>query len=133
MAPPASKAWRWLAVAGALLLAALLVLAFRALTTPAVPAGASGSQQLLRTGAALVQSHYCLRCHGMARFGPDFTQIAQRYRGDATAQAQLAERIQQGSSGRWGRKVMPRQPHVSPEEARVLAAWVMAQPDPGKP
>lgn len=94
MAAPASKARRWLAAAAALLLAALLVLAFRALTTPAVPSGASGSQQMLRTGAMLVQSHYCLRCHGMARFGPDFTQIAQRYRGNADASAQLVERIQ---------------------------------------
>jgi cytochrome c len=133
MAPPASHAWRWVAAGAAVLLAAMLVLAFRTLTGPAMPSGASGSEQLLRTGAMLVQSNYCLRCHGMARVGPDFAQIAQRYRGDASAPAQLAERIQHGSAGRWGRKLMPRQPNIGPEEAQLLAAWVLAQPDPVKP
>lgn len=134
MAPPASKARRWLAAAGAAAVAAaLLVLALRSLTSPAMPGGASQSQPTLHAGAALVQSNYCLRCHGNGRFGPDFAQIAQRYRGDASAPAQLAGRIQQGSSGRWGRRVMPRQPGIGPEEARLLAAWVLAQPDPGKP
>jgi cytochrome c len=62
--------------------------------------------------------------------GPGYAQVAQRYRGEAQALARLAGEIRAGSVGRWGRVIMPRQPQVSEAEARQLAAWVLARPDP---
>lgn len=86
----------------------------------------------LREGRELVQSQHCLRCHGMVNthVGPGFAQIAERYRGDPAALERLAGKIREGSAGVWGRKLMPRNPAISAEQAQTLAAWVLAQPNP---
>lgn len=72
----------------------------------------------------------CMRCHGMVTkfVGPGFQQVADRYRGDATAAARLGAKIRQGSVGTWGNVIMPRQPQVSEAEALALAEWILAQP-----
>ncbi len=62
--------------------------------------------------------------------GPGFAQIAERYRGDPAALERLAGKIREGSAGVWGRKLMPRNPAISAEQAQTLAAWVLAQPNP---
>ncbi len=119
------------AFAAALALGLWALVPQRPAPVPAAPADPAVALAV-RQGAAVMETQYCLRCHGMelTKVGPGFAQIAQRYRGDPGAPAQLAERIQHGSAGRWGRKLMPRQLGISPEQARVLAAWVLAQPDP---
>jgi len=83
-------------------------------------------------GLSLARGHGCLSCHGLVhkQVGPGYAQVAQRYRGDAEAPERLAAIIRAGSVGRWGRVIMPRQPGVTEAEARQLAAWVLAQPDP---
>lgn len=83
-------------------------------------------------GWALVQAQFCLRCHGMQQthVGPGFAQIAQRYRGQPDAQAYLARKIREGSAGIWGRKLMPRQPGISVEQAQAMAVWMLEQPEP---
>jgi cytochrome c len=79
---------------------------------------------------ALVGRYGCMACHGMVhkQVGPGFAQVAERYRGDATAPARLAGRIRNGGVGEWGRVIMPRQPHMTDAESQVLAGWVLAQP-----
>lgn len=144
--PPSTPSRRWrrvgLGVAVAMVPALFAWLAWQSINSrkppPAAPAADAVSAAALPTasaGWALVQSQYCLRCHGMelTKVGPGFAQIAQRYRDDPQASARMAERIQHGSAGRWGRKLMPRQTGISPEQARVLAVWVLAQPDPPGP
>jgi cytochrome c len=81
---------------------------------------------------ALASEHGCTACHGMVRkqVGPGFAQIADRYRNDPAAPSQLAANIRNGSVGRWGRVIMPRQPRVTEEHARLLAQWVLSQPSP---
>ena len=134
--PSTSPSRRWLrmglVLAAALMLVLLVLLVWlgqQSLRAPAAPAGPPPTQQ---AGWTLVQDQYCLRCHGMVQthVGPGFAQIAQRYRGDATALAQLTDRIQHGSAGRWGRKLMPRNPRINAEDAQAMAAWVLSQPDP---
>ncbi len=80
--------------------------------------------------ASLASDRGCLSCHGLVRkqVGPGFAQIAERYRGDASAAARLAAKIRNGSVGAWGRVIMPAQAHVTAEEAQRLAAWVLARP-----
>lgn len=81
-------------------------------------------------GEALADKHHCMRCHDMHHrvVGPSFTQVADRYRGDESAPARLAGKIQGGSVGTWGRVIMPRHPQVTSAEARALAQWVLSQP-----
>ena len=73
-----------------------------------------------------------MACHGLVRkqVGPGFAQIAERYRGDPAAAAQLAARIRNGSVGNWGRVIMPAQSKVTEPEAGALAVWVLSQPAP---
>ena len=95
------------------------------MSAPAFAATVDGAQ-------ALARERGCLACHGMLRkqVGPGFAQIAGRYRSDASAPSRLAGKIQGGSVGSWGRVIMPRQPRVTDEEAKALAAWVLSQPPP---
>jgi cytochrome c len=69
----------------------------------------------------------CLACHGMDRkvVGPALKDIAATYRDQKDIAPVLAERIRQGSSGRWGGKAFMPPNAVTPEEARELAAWVL--------
>lgn len=93
-----------------------------------VPAGAQGAID----AAALARERGCMTCHGLVRkaVGPGFAQIAERYRGDEVAASRLQGKIRNGAVGNWGRVIMPRQPRVSDDEARALAAWVLSQPAP---
>ena len=138
---PASRRWRrvWLGVAVAMVPALFAWLAWQSLASrkppPAAPAAVAEKAAALPAaseGWALVQSQFCLRCHGMEQthVGPGFAQIAQRYRSQPDAQAYLARKIREGSAGVWGRKLMPRQPGISVEQAQAMAAWVLEQPDP---
>ncbi len=81
---------------------------------------------------SLVGRYNCLTCHGMVQkqVGPGLAQIADRYRGDASAPARLADKIRNGGVGEWGRVIMPRQPHMTEGESQVLANWVLALPSP---
>lgn len=82
--------------------------------------------------AQVARERGCMACHGMVRkaVGPGFAQIADRYRGDDAAAARLEGKIRHGAVGTWGRVIMPRQPKVTEGEARLLAAWVLAQRGP---
>lgn len=83
--------------------------------------------------ARLASEHGCMRCHDVASkvVGPSFARIADRYRADPSAPDRLADKVRQGSVGNWGRVVMPRQPQVTADEARVLADWVLSTPSAG--
>ncbi len=92
-------------------------------------AGATAAEERMR---ALTHERGCTACHGMLRkqVGPGFAQIADRYRNDPAAPSQLAAKIRNGSVGTWGRVIMPRQPHVSEADARLLARWILSLPSP---
>ncbi len=138
---PASRRWRrvGLCLVVAMVPALFAWLAWQSLASrkppPAAPAALAEKPAALPAaseGWALVQSQFCLRCHGMQQthVGPGFAQIAQRYRSRPDAQAYLARKIREGSAGVWGRKLMPSQPGISVEQAQAMAAWVLEQPDP---
>jgi cytochrome c len=82
--------------------------------------------------ADIARKSGCMSCHGLVhkQVGPGFAQIADRYRNDVDAPAHLADKIQSGSVGTWGRVIMPRQTQVTDAEAQALARWVLSQPSP---
>lgn len=68
----------------------------------------------------------CSSCHAVndAMAGPSLKAIAKRYKGKNVT-AELATRIREGSSGRWGD--LPHPPvAVTPDEATLMAKWVLA-------
>lgn len=68
----------------------------------------------------------CSSCHAVndAMAGPSLKAIAKRYKGKNVT-AELATRIREGSSGRWGDLPHPAVA-VTPTEATLMARWVLA-------
>jgi cytochrome c len=68
----------------------------------------------------------CLACHGIDKgiVGPAFTEVARRYRGDATAAAKLVRKVQEGGAGSFGAAAMPPQ-NASVADIRVIVDWIL--------
>ena len=77
---------------------------------------------------ALAKAKNCMSCHAIDKklVGPAYKDVAAKYKGDAKAPAMLAEKIKAGGKGVWGQVPMPPN-NVTPEEAKTLVAWVLAQ------
>ena len=70
----------------------------------------------------------CLACHAIDKklVGPSFKDVAAKYRGDAGAEARLADMIGRGSRGVWGMMAMPPSPQVSEADRKILARFVLS-------
>jgi cytochrome c len=81
-----------------------------------------------RGPAALARESNCLACHATASrmVGPSFREMAERYRGDAKAEATLSGRVRAGVQGNWGAIPMPPHPNLSEEDARSLVRWILS-------
>ena len=95
-------------------LAAALLAAFAA--TPAL------------ANEALAKKHACTACHGIDTklVGPAYKDVANKYRGDAKAEARLVEKVKKGSQGVWGQVPMPPNANVSDADAATLVKWILS-------
>lgn len=77
--------------------------------------------------ADLAKASGCYSCHanGEKVVGPAFASVAQKYAGQKDAAADLAQSIQGGSSGKWGRIPMPGHPSLAAGDVKRLAEWVL--------
>jgi cytochrome c len=75
----------------------------------------------------LAKSKGCFTCHQVDKkvVGPGFKDVAQKYAGQADAEAALAEKVIKGGSGVWGQMPMPANPKVTPDEAKTLVQWIL--------
>lgn len=90
---------------------------------------AAGTAQANVDGAAalaLAQKNACMACHAVDRkmVGPAYKAIAEKYKGMDVAK--LAASIKAGGAGKWGPVPMPAQANLKEEDARTLAAWILA-------
>jgi len=78
--------------------------------------------------ADLARANGCIACHSADKrmVGPSYQEIAARYKGQAGAAKQLAEKIRKGSVGVWGKIPMPPNPRVTAADADTLARWSLA-------
>jgi len=76
---------------------------------------------------ALAKKSNCLACHAIDKkvVGPAWKEVAAKYRGDATAEAHLINKIAVGGSGVWGSMAMPAHPKLSEAERTTLAKFVL--------
>jgi len=76
---------------------------------------------------ALAKKNNCLACHAIDHkvVGPAWKDVAVKYRGDATAEAHLINKIAVGGSGVWGSMAMPAHPKLSEAERTTLARFVL--------
>ncbi|MBC7683198.1 MAG: c-type cytochrome [Ferruginibacter sp.] len=75
----------------------------------------------------LAKAKNCLGCHTVDKkvVGPAFKDVADKYRSNPAAAAQLALKIRLGGSGVWGPMAMPANAQVNEADAQKLAAWVL--------
>ena len=102
----------------------------KALMMAAVAAGSLMMAGVASANAELAQKSGCTACHSVDKkiLGPAFKDIAAKYKGDATAEAKLVEKVKKGGSGVWGPMPMPgNSPNVSDDNIKTLVKWVLAQ------
>lgn len=76
----------------------------------------------------LMQRNNCLACHMIdkRKYGPHMKEVATKYQGNTAVTDQLAAKIKAGGAGVWGSDIMPPQPHVSDENAKLMAQLILA-------
>ena len=92
---------------------------------------AAGAGMVLGTAAradeALAKKHNCLACHQLDKkvIGPAYQEIAKKYKGQADAQAKLAEKVKKGGVGVWGQIPMPPNAALPDADVKTLVAWIL--------
>jgi len=77
----------------------------------------------------LLQKSNCLGCHKIEgkKVGPSYTEVAQKYKGDANAAAMLENKVAHGGNGVWGSMPMPaNSPHVAEKDIKVMIAFILS-------
>jgi len=76
----------------------------------------------------LLQRNNCLACHlvDKRKYGPHMREVAAKYAGKTDMVEQMALKIKAGGTGVWGQDPMPAQPHVTDENARLMARLILA-------
>lgn len=52
--------------------------------------------------------------------------MANKYKGDAKAEAHLVESVIKGSKGVWGNIPMPPHPNLSEADAKAIVRWILS-------
>jgi cytochrome c len=75
----------------------------------------------------LMLTNNCMACHQIdkRKYGPNFIEVAEKYKGDSTATSKLAAKIKAGGTGVWGEDYMPPQPQVSDADAKSMAQLIL--------
>lgn len=78
---------------------------------------------------ALAQKSGCMACHAVDKkiVGPSYKDVAAKYKGDAKAEAMLADKVKKGGTGTWGQIPMPPNATVSDADIKTLVKWVLSQ------
>ncbi len=76
----------------------------------------------------LMLRNNCLACHMIdkRKYGPHMKEVAAKYSGNTAFAEQLAVKIKAGGTGVWGSDVMPEQPQVTDENAKLMATLILA-------
>lgn len=87
------------------------------------------ANQVVLANPELAKAKNCMTCHAVATklVGPSYKDIAAKYANDPNAEAMLAAKVRNGSSGVWGQAPMPPNAQVSEAEARTLVKWILTQ------
>ena len=75
----------------------------------------------------LAKKNACTACHAVDKklVGPAYKEVAKKYKGDAKAEAMLAEKVKKGGVGNWGQVPMPPNANVKDEDVKALVKWIL--------
>jgi cytochrome c len=90
----------------------------------AVPAHAADS----KSAEALARQSGCLACHTVDKklVGPSYKEIADRYRKDKGAEANLFKKVKEGGKGVWGDVPMTPNAHVKDQDIKTIVQWILS-------
>jgi cytochrome c len=86
------------------------------------------------TGLMNMMVSNCFSCHGFKNklSGPSFQDICKKYPNSSSTREQLENHILTGSTGIWGKEVMPTHPELNAEFAQKMVQWILTYAnDPG--
>ena len=77
---------------------------------------------------ALAKASGCLACHTVDKklIGPSYKEIADKYRKDKGAEANLMKKVKDGGKGAWGDIPMPPNPQVKDPDIKALVVWILS-------
>ena len=80
------------------------------------------------TGYKLISASDCKSCHIIDKksVGPSYRDIAQKYKGDASAVDKLAQKVIAGGGGVWGDHAMSAHPQISPNDAATMVKYILS-------
>jgi len=75
----------------------------------------------------MMKKNGCNACHAEDKkvIGPSYKDVANKYRGDATAPAKLAEKVKKGGSGVWGPVPMPPNPNAKDDDVKKMVQLIL--------
>jgi cytochrome c len=78
-------------------------------------------------GKRLIEGSDCMSCHkkDSKSIGPNYREIARKYRSEKDGLAYLSKKIIQGGGGVWGETAMAAHPSLSIEDANEMAKYIM--------
>ncbi len=96
------------------------------LATATAMANAKMNADEISAAQAAFMNNGCSGCHSATDtlVGPSLKDIAKRYKGKK-AEAEVADRIRTGSSGRWGEGMHPANESIEPDDAKLLMKWIL--------
>jgi cytochrome c len=76
----------------------------------------------------LAKKYNCLACHAVDKkvVGPAYKDVANKYRGDKTAEAKLMDKVKKGGVGVWGQIPMPPNTSVPDADVKKLVDWILS-------
>jgi cytochrome c len=76
----------------------------------------------------LAQASGCTTCHGIDKkiIGPAYKDVANKYRNDKGAEANLIKKVKEGGKGVWGDIPMPPNAHVKDPDVKTLVDWILS-------
>ncbi len=81
-----------------------------------------------KASEALAMASGCLACHSVDKklVGPGYKEVANRYRKDKGAEANLVQKVKAGGTGVWGDVPMPPNAHVKDADIKTIVQWILS-------
>jgi cytochrome c len=79
-------------------------------------------------GLKLIESSDCKACHSLDKksVGPSYKQVADKYKGDASALERLSKKVISGGSGVWGEVAMSAHPQLAQADAKEMVSYILS-------
>jgi cytochrome c len=93
-----------------------------------IGAACAAGPALAQSGEELLKKNGCTACHAIDKkvIGPAYQEVANKYKGDASAQAKLEAKVKNGGAGVWGAIPMPPNTQVSDADIKTLVSYVLS-------